>query len=116
MVARCFSTMWWGVVAEFCLSHAWYSEVLFKFDERERSESVLTEPLVDELVETYDFGVSFFEVDDCSAVARMRVPKLAKNGFNSFLRASKCSRRPVAARKSRGNAKPKTDGQNGIGE
>ena len=54
-----------GVVAEFCFSQAWYSEVLLTIDEGEGSESVLTEPLVDELVETYDFGVGFFEVDDC---------------------------------------------------
>jgi hypothetical protein len=46
----------------------------------------------------------------------MVVPKLAKNGFNSFLHASKCSRGPVTARKSRGNVKPKTDDQNGKGE
>jgi hypothetical protein len=41
---------------------------------------------------------------------------IRENGFNSFLHASKCSRRPVTARKSRGNVKPKTDDQNGKGE
>jgi hypothetical protein len=49
-------------------------------------------------------------------IARMRVPKLVKNGFDSFLRASKCSRRPVTARKSMGNGRLKTDDQNGNGE
>ena len=42
------------------------------------------------------------------ALARMRVPKMVKNGFNSVLQTSAGSRRPVAARNSGTNAKSKT--------
>jgi len=41
-------------------------------------------------------------------VARMRVPKMVKNGFNSVLQTSPGSRRLVAARNSGTNAKSKT--------
>jgi hypothetical protein len=45
----------------------------------------------------------------CSeALARMRVPKMVKNGFNSVLQTSAGSRRLVATRNSGTNAKSKT--------
>jgi hypothetical protein len=40
--------------------------------------------------------------------ARMRVPKMVKNGFNSVLQTSAGSRRLVATRNSGTNAKSKT--------
>jgi hypothetical protein len=42
-------------------------------------------------------------------LARMRVPKMVKNGFNSVLYTSTCSRRLATTKKSTRNAKPKTD-------
>ena len=76
--------------------------------------SRLTAEMKSRNMKTADFELLFptfrgFKKPDVAfQVARMRVPKMVKNGFNSVLQTSAGSRRLVAARNSGTNAKSKT--------
>jgi hypothetical protein len=54
----------------------------------------------------FSFLLQFYIIGEVTA--RMLVPKMVKNGFNSVLRTSAGSRRLVAVRNSGTNAKSKT--------